>query len=63
MLVLCPVYNDLREMLFITLVHKFPDINRRTDREHLCAFFDKSIRTCAKTCFDILKLRRKSLYN
>ena len=61
MLLLCPVYNDLRETLFTTLVHEFPDINGRTDRERLCTIFDckqnRSIRTCAKTCFDILKLR------
>ena len=66
-LLLCPVYNDLRETLFTTLVHEFPDINGRTDRERLCVIFDckqnRSIRTCAKTCFDILKLRRKSLYS
>ena len=39
MLLLCPVYNDLRETLFTTLVHEFPDIDSRTDRERLCAFF------------------------
>ena len=40
MLLLCPVYNDLRETLFTTLVHEFQDINGRTDRERLCAMFD-----------------------
>ena len=65
-LLLSPVYNDLRDTLFTTLVHEFPDINDKTDRERLCEIFyckqNTSIRTCAKPCFDILKLRRKSLY-
>ena len=46
MLLLCPIYNDLRETLFTTLVHEFPDIDSRTDRERLCAFFFFFFFTC-----------------
>ena len=63
----CPLYNNLREALFTKLIYEFPDLYSRSDRERLCAILScklySSIRACAKTCCDILKLRRNTLYS
>ena len=63
----CPLYNNLRESLFTKLIYEFPDLDFRNDRERLCAILCckqcSSIRACAKTCCDIWKLRRNTLYS
>ena len=62
----CPLYHDLRANMFLLLVEEFPDIERSTDRDKLVSILNcklnKSIRTCAKTCFEILRKRRDLLY-
>ena len=62
----CPLYHDLRVNMFLLLVEEFPDIERSTDRDKLVSILNcklnKSIRTCAKTCFEILRKRRDLLY-
>ena len=63
----CPPYNNLREALFTFLINEFPDIYGVNDRERLCAILScnqpRSIRACARTYSDILKLRRNTLYS
>ena len=63
----CPVYKDLREVMFRVLSEEFPDLMNMNDQELLSSILNckinKSIRTCAKTCFDILRTRRGILYN
>ena len=53
----CPVYKDLREVMFRVLSEEFPDLLNMNDQELLSSILNckinKSIRTCAKTCFDI----------
>ena len=65
MLLKCPLYNNFREALFTILINEFPDIYSVNDRERLCAILSckqsRSIRACAKTCIDILKLRWNTL--
>ncbi|MEW8547938.1 MAG: reverse transcriptase family protein, partial [Candidatus Thiodiazotropha sp.] len=58
----CPLYNDLREAMFNVLSDEFPEIRNFSDLEKLSAILscneNKSIRICAKTCFEILRTRR-----
>ena len=57
----CPVYKDLREVMFRVLSEEFPALMNMNDQELLSSILNckinKSIRTCAKTCFDILRTR------
>ena len=67
MLLKFPFIAILREALFTILINEFPDIYGVDDKEGLCKILSckqsRSIRTCAKTCSDILKLRRNTLYS
>lgn len=62
----CPLYNDLRRHMLNILSEEFPDIERRADQDRLTAILNcklnRSVRTCAKTCFEILRKRRDLLY-
>ena len=52
--------------MFAVLSEEFPNICNMNDREQLSSILNckinKSIRVCAKTCFEILKTRRGILF-
>ena len=62
----CPTYSDQREIMFAVLSEEFPNICNMNDREQLSSILNckinKSIRVCAKTCFEISKTRRGILF-
>ena len=62
----CPIYNNLRENMFTVLKSEFPNMEHLSDQDKLRAILscelNKSIRICAKTCFEILRTRRDMLY-
>ena len=62
----CPIHNNLRENMFTVLKSEFPNMEHLSDQDKLRAILscelNKSIRICAKTCFEILRTRRDMLY-
>ncbi|XP_053395610.1 uncharacterized protein LOC128555864 [Mercenaria mercenaria] len=59
----CPMYNDLRNLLFEKAVHLNVDFGNMTEEEKFILLFtnDDIIRDCAKTCFLILQRRQTFL--
>ena len=62
----CPTYSDQREIMIAVLSEEFPNMCNMNEREQLSSILNckinKSIRVCAKTCFEILKTRRGILF-
>ncbi len=61
----CPVYNELRGELFTHAAHFELNFNNINDDDKF-AFLFSAMDICfytAKTCFNILTVRRKMLYN
>ena len=60
----CPVYNDLRQVLFTESLKIDEHFNSFTDCQKMVFLFSNQdiIRLCAKTCNFILKRRREVLY-
>ena len=62
----CPLYQDLREILFSKITKYIPDFLSMTNQEKLICIFSSYIipviRISAKICNDILNTRRSLLY-
>ena len=62
----CPSYQDLREMLFVKIAHHIPGFYYKTNSEKLGCILSSDvipvIRISAKICNDSLVARRNFLY-
>lgn len=62
----CPTYDHLRKELYRKITVEYPNFSDKNNIEKLTCIFSSDsyniIRTCAKICYDILKLRRTKCY-
>ena len=62
----CPLYQDLREVLFSKITKYIPDFLSKINQEKLICIFSSDtipvIRISARICNDILNTRRSLLY-
>ena len=62
----CPVYSDLRSILFTKIAQHIPEFDTKTKQEKFICILSCDvvpvIRISAKICNDILMLRRQFLY-
>ena len=62
----CPVYSDLRSILFAKIAQHIPEFDTKTKQEKFICILSCDvvpvIRISAKICNDILMLRRQFLY-
>ena len=66
-LLMCPLYDDLRLKLFDSLITYFPFFGSLNESQKLSVILScdhiEIMRLCAKTCFEILMRRRSLLYH
>ena len=66
-LLVCPLYDDLRHMLLSSIYEDFPYFDTLSNDQKLSVILScdsvEILRLSAKTCYDILMRRRLLLYN
>ena len=63
-ILVCPLYNDLREILYHRAVARYTHFHNLNNTEKITYLFkdENLVRTLAKTCFLILNRRSSFLY-